>query len=396
MRKSSSPNSLTLADSTLGPTVPWLASGILLAGLGTVLLGPLLPSLAHHWNLTDEQSGVLLLAKFFGAFCGGVSVPRRLRYGILSGTIVSCLGFGGFALSTGLLSGALTLFLVGVGIGQIIASTNILAGRRYPEHTGSTLASLNFFFSFGAVSSGLLVAALLPIFQMRTPLLYLAGLFLATGLGGLINSPPSPTPITAEPASVPLERSVFLRFALFLLLYGGLETCLTGWLTTFTLRFSDMHLLGGQSPLVLLWSALTAGRLIASAALRFVRESTVQRLGLALSAALIGGLAVAHHAATISLICILLGLALAPFFPVTFALLIHHKPSARTAGFILAVSGLGAAFFPWLMGLISTHSGSLRTAMAVPLLLAVVMLILSFLTRDPHLSPTPSQPASPA
>ena len=43
------------------------------------------------------------------------------------------------------------------------------------------------------------------------------------------------------------------------------------------------------------------------------------------------------------IIAALLGLSLAPFFPSTFALLIRNNPSAREAGFILAVSGLGAA-----------------------------------------------------
>jgi len=38
---------------------------------------------------------------------------------------------------------------------------------------------------------------------------------------------------------------------------------------------------------------------------------------------------------------------------------------------------LGAALFPWLMGFVSTQSGSLRVAMAVPLGLALTLLILS-------------------
>jgi fucose permease len=55
----------------------------------------------------------------------------------------------------------------------------------------------------------------------------------------------------------------------------------------------------------------------------------------------------------------------------------REQPTARTAGFILAVSGLGAALFPWLMGVLSTLTGSLRIAMVVPWTLAVMLLILS-------------------
>jgi len=376
-------------DTTTGPAVPWLALGVLLAGLGTVLLGPILPAISLRWHLTDQQTGPLFFAKFLGSFVGGISVPRKLRWGILSGTILSCLGFGAFGLATNLTTGSLTLFIAGIGLGQIIASTNILAGRRYTHQTGSALSSLNFFFSLGAVLTGLIVAALEPRFGLRNLLFYIAAAFLATGLGGRlgwITAPSSesgtlgPGPWTLDPPP-PLAHSALIRFALLLFLYGGLETCLAGWLTTYTVRYSDAQLVGGQSAIVLLLIALTAGRALSSIALRYVREATLQRLGLILSFVFIAGLSTANHAAALSLWSILLGLSLAPFFPATFALLMHRNPTAREAGFILAVSGLGAAAFPWLMGIVSTHTNSLREAMSVPAILALLLLAVSFTDR---------------
>jgi FHS family glucose/mannose:H+ symporter-like MFS transporter len=111
-----------------------------------------------------------------------------------------------------------------------------------------------------------------------------------------------------------------------------------------------------------------------------MREAILQRIGLALSALFLALLATTNHAPLLSLYCVLLGLSLAPFFPTTFAILMHRRPTAREAGFILAVSGLGAALFPWLMGVVSTHSGSLRIAMAVPFALAIALLLLSLKT----------------
>lgn len=376
--------SATPQDGVAGPSVLWLAIGFLLAGLGTVMLGPLMPTLLHDWRLTDQQGGLLLAAKFVGSFLGGVSVPRRLRLGVLGGMAFACAGFGAFALSVGLITGAACLFVGGFGLGQIIASTNIVIGRRYREHTGSALASVNFFWSLGAVLCGVIAAAALPRFHLRGPLLTFAGLFLVTGVGGLLN-PSRDATATAESSlqeAPPLPLSLLTRFALLLFLYGGLETCMTGWLTTYTLRFSDVRLLGGQSAIVLLWSALTAGRALSSAALRVVRESTLQRIGLALSALLIAALVTTRHGPLLSLYCVLLGLSLAPFFPTTFALLMKRRPTAREAGFILAVSGLGAALFPWMMGFVSTQSGSLRVAMAVPLGLALILLLLSLKNSD--------------
>jgi len=374
-----SSSSPTQQDGVAGPSVVWLAVGFLLAGLGTVMLGPILPTLLHDWRLTDQQGGLLLAAKFVGSFLGGVSVPRRLRLGVLGGMAFAGAGFGAFALSGGLVSGAACLFVGGFGLGQIIASTNIVIGRRYREHTGSALASVNFFWSLGAVLCGVIAAAALPRFHLRGPLLTFAGLFLLTGLGGLLN-PSREAAAMAESSAAdaePLAMKVMVRFGLLLLLYGGLETCMTGWLTTYTLRFSDVRLMGGQSAIVLLWSALTAGRALSSAALRVMREATLQRIGLGLSALLIAALVTTRHGPLLSLYCVLLGLSLAPFFPTTFALLMKRRPTAREAGFILAVSGLGAALFPWMMGFVSTQSGSLRVAMVVPLALALALLVLS-------------------
>jgi MFS transporter, FHS family, glucose/mannose:H+ symporter len=374
---------LKYRDGVAGPSIFWLAAGFLLAGLGTVMLGPIMPTLLHDWRLTDQQGGLLLAAKFVGAFLGGVLVPRQLRLGVLGGMVFAGAGFGAFALCGGLLSWAVCLFVSGFGLGQIIASTNIVVGRRYREHTGSALASVNFFWSLGAVACGLIAAAALPRFHLRGPLLAFAGLFLVTGLGGLLN-PSRDAANETEPSMADAEglpARALMRFAVLLFLYGGLETCMTGWLTTYTLRFSDVRLLGGQSAIVLLWSALTAGRAISSAALRVMREATLQRIGLGLSALLIAALVTTRHGPLLSLYCVLLGLSLAPFFPTTFALLMKRRPTAREAGFILAVSGLGAALFPWMMGFVSTQSGSLRIAMAVPAALALALLLLSMVTE---------------
>jgi len=384
----------TTSPLSTGPATPWLATDFLLAGLGTVLLGPLLPSVAHAWRLNDAQSGLLLLAKFVGAFLGGVSVPRRLGLGILGGSLLTFAGFAAFAMCDSLLPGCIALFISGIGLGQIIASTNIITGRRFRSHTGSALASLNFFWSLGAVITGVLVAAFIPRFGLRVPLLVFSGFFLLSGLGGF--SRHANAPDVREAASEPetgnsLAVKTIAFFALLLFLYGGLETCLTAWITTFTVRFSDLRLLGGQSGVVLLWASLTGGRAVASVALRHISERVMQRAGLALTVLMIAVLAWVRHGGVLSACCILLGLGVAPYFPVTFALLMREQPRARTAGFILAVSGLGAALFPWLMGVVSTLAGSLRVAMAVPWMLAAVLLILSLSSAQRPAFSTPAK-----
>jgi fucose permease len=354
---------------------------LLLAGLGTALLGPILPVLATQWEMKDSQSGVLMLAKFCGAFLGGVSVSRNLRRSLLAGLVACAVGFGCFAVAPGIAAGCGALFVGGYGIGLVITATNILAGRRFTMHRGSALSLLNFSFSLGAMLSALLAAWLLPWFTLRSLLEWFAGTFVLVTAGLLLEMRGA---VVQEPELTPESRSekglsgrTFLYFAGLLLLYGGLETCLSGWLTTFALRYGSKTLVISEYTTLLLWMSLTIGRAGASAVMLRVGERTVQRWGLALTAAFTAGLAFSHSAFAIATFTVLVGLSLAPFFPATWALLMEQQPAARQAGVVLAVSGLGAAGLPWLMGVVSTGAGSLRVALALPLAAALVLLALS-------------------
>jgi MFS transporter, FHS family, glucose/mannose:H+ symporter len=371
---------------TAAPSLGLMHYGLLLAGLGTALLGPILPLLAHQWAMQDSQSGLLMMAKFCGAFLGGVSVSGRLRRSLLVGLSAGTVGFGMFALAPTMSVGCVGLFVGGFGLGQIITSINILAGRRFTAQRGSALSLLNFSFSLGAMLSALLAAWLLPRFALRGLLECFAGTFLLGGIALLVQMQGESSELSSASASEEFEvlagdapkagigRKAYLYFAGLLFLYGGLETCLSGWLTTFALRYGDRTLVMSEYTTLLLWMSLTVGRVGAAAVMTRVGERTVQRWGLGLAAVFTAGLAMAHSAATIAGFAVLLGLSLAPFFPATFALLMAERPAARQAGIVLAVSGLGAAALPWLMGVVSTRTGSLQAALALPFAAAVGLL----------------------
>ncbi len=369
------------------PSLGLMHYGLVLAGLGTALLGPILPLLARQWGMLDSQSGLLMMAKFCGAFLGGVTVSGKLRRSLLAGMMAGAVGFGGFAVAPSMSVGCVGLFVGGFGLGQIITSVNILAGRRFTTHRGSALSMLNFSFSLGAMLSALLAAWLLPRFALRGLLEGFAMLF-AVGVVGLTaqmrgNGESAEefdrASVEAEP-QIGLSRRAYLYFAALLVLYGGLETCLSGWLTTFALRYGDKTLAVSEYTTLLLWMSLTVGRVGASAVMLRVGEKTVQRWGLGLAAVFTAALAMAHSAVTIAGFAVLLGLSLAPFFPATWALLMAERPTARQAGIVLAVSGLGAAALPWLMGVVSTGAGSLQVALVLPFAAALGLLGMSWFT----------------
>ena len=365
-----------------------------------MLLGPILPLLTARWQLTDSHAGLLLTAQFIGATVGGASIPPRLQRGLLTGYLSATAGFLAFALAPGLPWALAALLLAGFGVGRLIAGMNITAGARYTHTRASTLTWLNTSWSLGALFSPISAATLAGRLPLPSLLSTFAALFLAAGVLFLFQmrhrpAAPIATSVPAAPGSFPAR--LFAAFCLLLLLYGGLETCLSGWLTTYALRDGHTSLILSQYTMVLLLAGLTGGRALAAALLRGVfglkvPETILLRATLLLSAGLAAALAGAHRSVLIATLAVLLGIALAPVFPGMFALFMGHRPPTRQAGLVIAASGIGAALFPALMGLVSTRAGSLRPALAVPASLALVLFAFSLFRRlePPPISEAPA------
>lgn len=381
------------------PSTPLLHLAMMLTGLATALLGPILPLLSSHnrLNLSDQQSGLLLLAQFCGSFSGGLTVSKYLRRSLVRGLAAGGIGFCVFGIATTLPIACVGLLIGGWGTGQVITAGNVVAGRRYSARRGSALALLNFTWSFGAMLSPMLTAWLTPQFELRGLLLSFAGLHLIVLAGVLVQLKGQAPDIasnsdTGAGGESSLSLRLYIYFAALLFFYGGVETCLSGWLTTFALRYGDKTLAISEYTTLMLWASLTVGRAISSALLLRVGERALQRAGLVLTAICILALANAHGGLAIAIFSIVLGMSLSPFFPATFSLLMQDRPSARQAGVVLCLSGLGAAILPSLMGVVSTHSGSLQLALAIPLAAAVILLGMSLMPpSDPR-----SVAASPA
>ena len=319
----------------------------------------------------------LLLAQFYGSFLGGVRTSHRLRRDLLQGLVAGALGLATFGVAPSLAFACLALVLAGFGIGRAITTVNILAGRRANTHRGAALARLNLSWSLGALLSPLLAGWLTPHFALSSLLLTFATLYLASTLTLVVEShglASQPTQPPAADESHPFASTLFLYFTVLLFLYGGLETCLSGWLTTFALRFGRDSLLLSEYTTVLLLAGLTVGRAASAWLLLRLRDRALTQVALVASAALAGLLASVSRPGAIAAIAVLLGFTLAPVFPALFGLLLAQQPPARKAGIALAASGLGAAALPWLLGVISTHTGSLKTALAVPVAAALAML----------------------
>src|ERR1700689_3479302 len=102
--------------------------GFALTGVGTVLLGCILPRLSAPWHLRDKDAGLLLLVQFAASASGALLVRRNLWKTLACG--YGLFGAGGISIFL-LQQRSLPVFAVyGLGLGLAMTSTNMLVGRR--------------------------------------------------------------------------------------------------------------------------------------------------------------------------------------------------------------------------------------------------------------------------
>jgi MFS transporter, FHS family, glucose/mannose:H+ symporter len=356
------------------PSSPFYA-GLVLSGLVTVLLGPILPVISAGWMLSDAQAGSLFTAQFTGSIVGAVLSSYYRRHSVVLGFAAIAVGLGAFSISN-YAAALVGLSLMGLGIGAAVTATNLIFGTEYPEKRGSLLTRTNFFWGIGAVTAPQLVAiaerhgALRPFLIAAS----LATLLISVVFTPLLRKSAAERGSDIEAASGSMSVPVFLLFSSILFLYVGSETAIAGWIATYTHRFENLSVDRSSLVVSAFWLAIVASRAIIPVLLRVLSELAVLLGGI--FAALAGLLLlVSPHSMTITLAAVVLtGLGCAPIFPLATSRLLARVGRSRSTGWIFAICGSGGAVIPWLTGFFSEHSGSLRTAYAVPLSAMVIIL----------------------
>jgi FHS family glucose/mannose:H+ symporter-like MFS transporter len=363
---------------------PLLHLGFALTGVGTVLLGCILPRLSAQWHLRDKDAGLLLLVQFATAASGALLVRRDLW------KTLAC-GYGLFG------AGAIGIFLLqqkslpafavyGLGLGLAMTSTNMLIGRRYPQRMGAALAFLNFSWSAGSVACPVLAAQFLRHAAAGTTFALVGLLALPFALLPLL-AERSELAVSTHPAPAPNginEATTIAYFALLAFLYVGIEASVGNWMSTYATRTTAWTFAGSTLAVAVFWAALLLGRAITPAILVWVAERVLYRAAVVATIAGVVLLLAAHTPPTLLAGSALTGLALAPLFPLILALFLEEIGSSRNAGWVFAVAGLGGAVLSWLTGIVSSGTGSLRIALLVPGAAALLMLaMISWLRANP-------------
>src|SRR5713101_7244275 len=385
-------------------------------GILQTLLGPMLPILIARWALNDTQAGNLFLVQFLASLAGvqlsGLLLTRwGYRPAFLSGLLLMACGVSTLLLGLSAL-GMAAVAAYGLGLGLVIPSDNLLiaeigsgsdpgagsqessegtpqassqeSSQRSSQRSSraSAVSLLNFFWGVGAVFCSLMVAwtaahKLLPFFLGSVALFLL---LLALAMRNL------PFPAAAVKSAESLASSSWRAmakspaiwlFAAVFLLYPGVETAVGGWIGSYVSRLGSRGAAMASMMPAFFWSALTVGRALGTAFLRHSSERSVLRAGYGAGAAGIGLMLWAPTLPGVIGGALITGLSFATLYPITVARLSQRfGVAARSIGAVMfSLAAVGPAVIPWMVGVISHSTGSLRAGLLLPLGATVILFL---------------------
>jgi fucose permease len=351
-----------------------------LTGAVDVITGPLLPSLARTFHLSDGQSGVLFFRVFAGTAVGAL---------LCRGNYTRVLTLGLMALACSCAYVALIArpllypwaFCFGCAVGAAMTAISLFAGRNYPAQRAATLTKLNFTWSVGALVAPLLASRLLAVSSWRAAYLALAGASLAAGIAVSVtlrdsDEAPRETPETSGLRNLQLVA----LFAIFFFLEVGMESTFGAWISTYVLRATHATVTLAAAATAIYWAGFLAARGLSPLLLLRMRPARLLQYTLSVALGAAALLILRGSPLLLGAAIFLLGAALAPVFPIALAGFFDRARHSSDTRFILALSGFGGSIFPEIAGAISSHTGSLRIGlMTGPVTLLVMIAMLPLL-----------------
>ena len=358
--------------------------GFVLSGIATTIVGPLLPVFIRRWGLDDGQAGLFPSIQFLAALAGTAVSGAWMAWRGYRPSLVAGYALMGFGLATlnasthvNALAAAAAL---GLGYGLITPGTNLYVAEAGGTRSASLLNLLNFTWGAGAMACSPLIAmalrnnrlpGLLIGYAVFGGLLALALLFARFGA----EKHEKALDTTAAPP-LRVARGVTIALAALFFMYVGMETSIGVWSAEYSRRIA--HGITNMTTLapMFFYTGLTAGRGLAPLVLLSLSEGPLVLAALSLTA--IGTTALIFSTTLKVAIAgvFLAGLGCASIYPIYIAWLSkwYGARAKRIGGFLFALASLGGAAGPWLVGIFSQYSGSLRVGFLVPLLSALLMI----------------------
>jgi fucose permease len=365
---------------------------IFVYGMIAAMLGTILPELSDRFRLSPRQNGSIAFAQALGLIIASVGVGPLLdnegkKIGLILG--LACISIALFALprSAGFRSILALMFLLGAGGGIVVTGANALVSDVSTAHRATALNLVNLFFGLGGFATPFIAANLLARNWIR--LCYtIASLTVVTLAIEAATKIPGPTGaqrfIFAEAAPV-LARPLLFLLGFFLFLYVSCEVGIWNWL--------PRHLIAQGIPESRALNILSLGFALGLLIGRVAISPILIRVP-AITVMLIASVAMAittflmlrtNNSAAAAVLVFLAGLAMAPVFPTTLAVVGDAFPrmTSTAIGFVITCGWTGLAVSSRIIGLIAGGDPRrLKKALLVIPAFAVLMICLDLAIRN--------------
>jgi fucose permease len=365
---------------------------IFVYGMIAAMLGTILPGLSERFKLTPRQNGMIAFFQALGLMIASVGVGPLIdnegkKIGLVLGLVLIAAALGLLPRSRGFGGIVALLFVLGLGGGIVVTGANALVSDVAESYRATALNLVNLFFGLGGMATPFISANLLK--RDTVKLCYAAGAFALVALLVQIAAPiPGPTGtqsfVLAEAGAV-LGRPILLLLGLFLFLYVSCEVGIWNWLA--------QHLMAEGIPesralnILSLGFALglLVGRVAVSPVLISVSPQTVT-LWASVAMAVTTWLALRARGVTAAWVLVFLaGVAMAPVFPTTLAIVGNAFPrmTGTAIGFAITCGWIGLAVSSRIIGAIAGGDPKrLRKALLVIPVFSVIMIGLNLAIRQ--------------
>jgi FHS family Na+ dependent glucose MFS transporter 1 len=325
------------------------------------VIGPALSQLRRQAGVSVGSISVLFavqsLGYLLGSIVGGRLYDRGLGHRVMAGALVICGISVAFVPALDTVIGlACAFWLVGVGAAAIDVGGNTLLVWSRGDTVGPMMNALHFSFGAGALLSPVLVDRSIAWGgDLRIACWTAAAVSVVIAVLLLARTAPSRLPVVAprQPgARRPRPPALLVAFAVFFLLYVGVELGFAGWIFTYG---EELGIGGARGPAVLtalFWIGFTGGRLLSVVFARRIQPATMLYGSCVLAVVAVGALVVADGApAAVWIGTFMFGLGVAPQFPTMISFAESHlRLTGSDTSWFVGAAGLGGLVLPWAIG----------------------------------------------
>lgn len=358
---------------------------IFIYGVMASMLGTIVPALGATLSLGTLQLSWLALAQGLGLAstsvrAGALMDRQGKKPGIVGGLVASVAGLVLLAHPSGLELAMVAMALLGVGGSLVIVGANALVNDISEGNKASALNVLNLFVGLGGMATPLVAGNLLHGDATRVAWAG-AGMAVVALVVSVVAPMPGPAPVSQEKGARGVLRMPLLYgLSCVTFLYTACEFAMWNWL--------PKYLIGTGMPSVRALNILSLGFASGMLVGRFIAATLLGRVSpvlLVLCCAL--AMAVASGA-TLALgggpgtgvLVFVTGLAMAPVFPTSIAIIGHLFPrgSGTAIGFAITCGFSGLVVSSPVIGAIAgdTPQGIGRALILIPLLSGAIALLL--------------------